>query len=182
MPISRQSDILDAALVGKVRGLKGAEHPGFAAKHSNVVGRSARNGFCTALGYPFELNEALMTRDLVARWAEAHPLPPIHVDCAVAVMLKILDGKCKMRESEKLVMALLYDAVRDRPGQILGADIHALIAEARAQPGEALKNLVYEKRVLAETAISRPVMKGFKAMIRQTGLLDGAHDAEDEAA
>ena len=123
-----------------------------------------------------------MTPDHVARWAEAHPLAPIHVDCAVAVMLKILDGKCKMREAEKGVMALLYDAVQGQPGQILGADIHALIAEARAQPGEALKNLVYEKRVLAETASSRPVMKGFKAMIRQAGLLDGAPDTEDEAA
>jgi hypothetical protein len=30
---------------------------------------------------------------------------------------------------------------------------------------------VYEKRVLAETMISRPVMKGFKGMIRAEGLL-----------
>jgi len=32
--------------------------------------------------------------------------------------------------------------------------------------------LVYEKRLLAETAISRPVMKQFKAFIRETGLLE----------
>jgi hypothetical protein len=118
--------------------------------------------------------------DHVARWAEAHPLSPGHVDCATAVMLKILDGKCKMREAEKAVMALLYDAVRARPGEKLGDDIHALIADARGNLDEAMKMHVYEKRVLAETAISRPVMKGFKAMIRQEGLLVGADEAEDD--
>jgi len=42
-----------------------------------------------------------------------------------------------------------------------------------------MKNIIYENRLLAETAISRPVMKGFKAMIRQESLLD---DAELEEA
>jgi hypothetical protein len=32
----------------------------------------------------------------------------------------------------------------------------------------------YEQRLLAETAISRPVMKQFKAFIREQGLLDDA--------
>lgn len=118
--------------------------------------------------------------DHVARWAEAHPLSPIHVDCATAVMLKILDGKCKMRDGEKTVMALLYDAVKRRPGEKLGADIHALIATARAHLDEAMKLHVYEKRVLAETAISRPVMKDFKAMIRREGLLVAEPETDDE--
>jgi hypothetical protein len=39
--------------------------------------------------------------------------------------------------------------------------------------------LVYEKRLLAETAISRPVMKQFKAFIRETGLLEDTK-ADDE--
>ena len=51
--------------------------------------------------------------------------------------------------------------------------IHALIADARRESTEALKNFIYEKRVLAETALSRPVMKAFKAMIRQEGLFAG---------
>jgi hypothetical protein len=122
-----------------------------------------------------------MSRDRVARWVETHPLEPIHVDCATAVMLKILDGKCKMRETEKVVMALLYDEVKTCPGRLLDGAVHALIAAARGSPDEALRNLVYEKRVLAETAISRPVMKGFKAMIRREGLLDGADETEEEA-
>ena len=36
-----------------------------------------------------------------------------------------------------------------------------------------MKNAIYERRVLAETAISRPVMKAFKAMIRAEGLFAG---------
>jgi hypothetical protein len=116
-----------------------------------------------------------------ADWVAVHSLSPVEVDCATAVMLKILDGKCKMQAAEKTVMAALYEAVRTQPGVGLGADIHALIAQAGVAADEAMRNHIYEKRVLAESAISRPVMKAFKAMIRQKGLLDGVRaSTEDE--
>ncbi|NJD06011.1 MAG: hypothetical protein FIA97_05880 [Methylococcaceae bacterium] len=113
-----------------------------------------------------------MSVDRVGDWVAAHPLEPIHVDCATAVMLKILDGKCKMRETEKPVMEALYDAVKARPGRMLDGAVHGLIAKARGNLHEDMKLQVYEQRLLAETAISRPVMKGFKAMLRSHGLLD----------
>lgn len=94
-------------------------------------------------------------------------------------MLKILDGKCKMRDGEKRVMELLYDAVKNLPGQLLEPSLHALIASVRDGADDDMKLLVYEKRLLAETAISRPVMKGFKAMIRRQGLLDGGAENEN---
>ncbi|WP_019867845.1 hypothetical protein [Methylovulum miyakonense] len=122
-----------------------------------------------------------MTQDQVARWVLAHPLTPIHVDCAITVMLKILDGKCKMRAAEKRVMELLYDEVKTQPGLLLDTGLHLLIGQARGQLDEPLKNIIYEKRLLAETAISRPVMKSFKAMIRQEGLLGFALDEDGEA-
>lgn len=121
-----------------------------------------------------------MIHDHVRHWVQAHPLSPIHVDCATTVMLKILDGKCKMREAEKRLMEQLYDAVKNFPGQLLEPAIHPLIASAREHADETMKNMIYEKRLLAETAISRPVMKGFKAMIRQEGLLDGAENEETD--
>lgn len=122
-----------------------------------------------------------MTPEHVQQWVNSHPLSSIHVDCAVTVMLKIIDGKCKMRPTEKVVMALLYDCVKHLPGQILQADLHPLIETARAdEDDEALKNLIYEKRLMAETAISRPVMKGFKAMIREQGLLERREEKETE--
>ncbi len=109
----------------------------------------------------------------VPAWVAAHALTPGDVDCATTVMLKILDGKCKMDESEKLIMAALYDALQGRPGQRFGDAEHALIATARRGADESLRNLIYERRVLAETTLSRPVMKAFKAMIRAEGLFAG---------
>lgn len=116
----------------------------------------------------------------IGRWLLAHPLPPAHVDCTTAVMLKILDGKCKMDAAEKVVMARLYDAVKGREGHLLGADVHALIAQARSAMDPDLRERVYETRVLAETMISRPVMKGFKALLRVQGLFAGLETSGEE--
>jgi hypothetical protein len=78
-------------------------------------------------------------------------------------MLKILDGKCKMNSDEKVVMALLYEQVKHCPSQLLGTDIHALIADSRDHLDDATKMVIYEQRLLAETRLSRPVMKGLKS-------------------
>jgi hypothetical protein len=43
-------------------------------------------------------------------------------------------------------------------------------AAAGKSPSDALRAAIYEQRVLAETAISRPVMQQFKAEIRAQGL------------
>ena len=109
-------------------------------------------------------------KEHVANWCEKHPLAPIHVDCATTVMLKILDGKCKMKAEEKIIMALLYEQVKHLPGELFDKDFHELIDVARNNLTESMKEVIYEKRLLAETMLSRPVMKAFKAMIRQNGL------------
>lgn len=105
-------------------------------------------------------------------WAARAPLTPSDIDCTTTVMLKILDGKCKMNPGEKAIVAILYDAVKDRPGRLLGGETHALIAEARRGMDETMVERIYEQRLLAETAISRPVMKAYKAMLRTAGVLD----------
>jgi hypothetical protein len=112
-------------------------------------------------------------------WVAAQPLTASDIDCATAVMLKILDGKCKMNSLEKFVMVAFYDAVKERPGLRFERDLHDLIASTRAGAGDALRMTIYERRLLAETAISRPVMKSFKAMIRAQGLFDGFVEAAD---
>lgn len=113
-----------------------------------------------------------MTFTDVQQWVVQHPLRPAYVDCATAVKLKILDGKCKMNSSEKIVMDWLYQAVKHEQGVVLGADIHNLILDAAGKTDETYTLYIYEKRVLAETMISRPVMKEFKKMIRQQGLFE----------
>lgn len=110
-------------------------------------------------------------QDFVRRWGRTARLEPIEIDCAVAVMLKILDGKCKMRPEEKVTMEALYDGVKERAGQHLGDDVHALIAKGRQAVGDDLIMEIYTRRVLAETVLSRPVMKGFKARLRTEGVL-----------
>ncbi len=109
----------------------------------------------------------------VARWLDGYALNPEQVDCAITVMLKILDGKCKMSSEDKAVMAVLYHGVKHQPGIRFGLPEHELIAEALAMSSEALREQIYERRVLAETMLSRPVMKAFKAMIRREGLFEG---------
>ncbi|MCK9260212.1 MAG: hypothetical protein PHG21_09950 [Azoarcus sp.] len=110
----------------------------------------------------------------IVEWAAAHLSDPSDIDCTTTVMLKILDGKCKMGPGDKDTIPLLYDSTRHRAGRLLGEDMHALIARARGGEREALVAEIYEHRVLAETAISRPVMKAYKAMLREAGVLRSA--------
>jgi hypothetical protein len=122
-----------------------------------------------------------MSPEQITVWLKKHPLSPIQIDCAVAVMLKILDGKCKMPATEKRVMTQLYDQIKTQPGQLLDNEIHTLIAAGRDQrESQDLTMLIYEKRLLAETVISRPVMKQFKAFIREQGLLDHVEENDDD--
>lgn len=130
------------------------------------------------------------------QWLRNHPLSATEIDCVIALMLKILDGKCKMNREDKALTEILYHHCRGRDGERLGGSLHALIAEGRAaREGAALERAtqeraaqerdrpdtaalpaalierIYEQRVLAETMISRPVMKRFKARLRAEGLL-----------
>lgn len=106
-----------------------------------------------------------------ALWAQQHLHDPVHIDCTTAVMLKILDGKCKMDSREKAAIAVMYDVVKNRPGKLLDNSHHQLIEQARRQMDEELVMQIYEQRLYAETMISRPVMKAYKAMLREQGIL-----------
>ena len=106
-----------------------------------------------------------------AMWAYEREFDPLHIDCATSLMLKILDGKCKMNEAEKQVMAYIYDVIKHKPGKLLNPNVHQLIATARYQADEQLIEEIYEQRLYAEQMISRPVMKAYKAMLREQGIL-----------
>ena len=96
---------------------------------------------------------------------------PVPVDCITTVMLKILDGKCKMLPEEKLLMADLYDQIKHLNVTLLPADIHQLILQAREGMDEKMVEIIYEQRLYAEQAITRPTMKAFKARLREEDVL-----------
>lgn len=112
-----------------------------------------------------------MSPSAIALWAEKQLVDPVRIDCTVTVMLKILDGKCKMNEHDKQVISILYDTVKHRPGKQMSDEYHQLIAAARVAMDDAMVLFIYEKRLLAETMISRPVMKAYKAWLRTHGIL-----------
>lgn len=107
-----------------------------------------------------------------AAWAEAYLHDPVHVDCTTAVMLKILDGKCKMDPQEKQTIAIIYDVIKHRPGKLLDGSHHALIETAHDKLDDETVMQVYEQRLYAETMITRPVMKAYKAMLREEDLIN----------
>lgn len=100
-----------------------------------------------------------------SRWAAATDFETIELDCVTAIMLKILDAKCKMGEAEKAALAAVYDEVGGRPGEHLGGEARDLVARVRG--GEAtLADQVHAWRLRAEAAIPKAVMKAFKARLR----------------
>ena len=107
----------------------------------------------------------------VVAWTKAKSFRPIDIDCATSLMLKILDGKCKMTSEEKRLMTIIYDLVKSNPGERLDSKLHSIIASARANPNEPIIEQIYEQRMYAEQMIGRPVMKAYKSMLRVEGIL-----------
>lgn len=104
-------------------------------------------------------------------WAQNTTLSGLHVDCVTTIMLKIIDGKCKMSTEGKDAIEKVYDVIKAQPGKLLDESLHQLINTARSACTDAILEEVYEQRLMAETMISRPVMKGFKAMLRADGVI-----------
>lgn len=82
-----------------------------------------------------------------------------------AVVLKILDNKCKMLPGEKLAVMAIYDAIRHLSS--LDSTVHGAISEARLQPSFLTTDAIHRLRIYAEAAIPKPVMKQYKAFLRE---------------
>ena len=101
-----------------------------------------------------------------AAWARQAVFEPVQLDCVTAIMLKMLDAKCKMGETDEQALAAVYDVVMDRPGQGLDGSVHDLIAAARRGMDAESAERIRDWRVRAEAAIAKPVMKAFKEWLR----------------
>jgi hypothetical protein len=99
-------------------------------------------------------------------WAAQAKFTPVQVDCTTAVVLKILDQKCKMTAIEQAALLAIYDVVRASPEELFDASVHRIIEAARLAPDATVRHSVHLLRVHAEKSIPKTVMKEFKAFLR----------------
>ena len=101
-------------------------------------------------------------------WALANHFIPMHVDCTISVVLKILDNKCKMLPGEKSAVLAIYDVVKEFPGELFCQTDQEVITNARCTEtttGEVMKK-IHSLRLYAEKNIPKVVMKEYKAILR----------------
>jgi hypothetical protein len=99
-------------------------------------------------------------------WARQTSFDATQVDCTIAVVLKILDNKCKMHAGEKAAVMLVYDVVKDNPGKLFEKEIHDLIKRTLLGD-DSTRERIHELRLYAEANIPKPVMKAYKAVLRE---------------
>jgi hypothetical protein len=102
------------------------------------------------------------------KWALNTDFSPVQVDCTTTVALKILDGKCKMLPGEKAAVLAIYDVVKPLPGELFSQEDHNVITQARCTEtaSKEVMNKIHFLRLYAETHIFKPVMKAYKAKLR----------------
>lgn len=116
-----------------------------------------------------------------AQWAIEAGFNPEQVDCTTTVVLKILDGKCKMLPGEMAAIMAIYDVVigdavidavigdaviGDASTRQFGKEVHDAIYAMRFHPDSDAQDRIHRLRVLAEATIPKPVMKHYKAFLR----------------
>jgi len=112
--------------------------------------------------------KALESPHPAAVWAAEAGLDPLQIDCVTAVMLKILDNKCKMNPEEQMALIAIYHEVKGRRSLFFDSSIHAAIHNAlHVGLGDSAQR-IHQLRVEAEAAIPKPVMKHFKRFLRES--------------
>lgn len=100
-----------------------------------------------------------------SQWAIHVGFTPIQADCTTAVVLKILDNKCKMLPGEKFAVMAIYDVVSHLSS--FDSSLHGAISKARLQPAVLASDAIHQFRIHAEAVIPMPVMKQYKAFLRE---------------
>lgn len=101
-------------------------------------------------------------QDEIVAWAAEYDFNLSQVDCLITIMLKILDGKCKMDQQIQLNVWLVYQQAHQGRSRVFDPAIHGLIADMYQQPDPLSRKHIHELRCFAETEIPKTTMKGFK--------------------
>jgi hypothetical protein len=115
-----------------------------------------------------DVQTAVNTAHPAAIWAQTTPLDPLQIDCVTAVMLKILDNKCKMLPEQQMALIAVYSVVKERKGLLLDASVHQEIDKAMELGDQDAMDRIGELRLLAEASIAKSVMKHFKRYLRDS--------------
>lgn len=108
-----------------------------------------------------------MHKRSAAQWAAEQPFTPEQVDCTTSVVLKILDGKCKMTHDAQQSVMAIYDVVKGQVGEKFGDSVHQAIADVMSRPSQELSEKIHNLRLHAEATIPKPIMKRYKAMLAE---------------
>jgi len=108
----------------------------------------------------------MLTAKQAVAWARVKCFSPSDIDCTTAVVLKIIDRKCKMESMDMNTVVVIYDVIKTQTGDRLGENTHQLIEAARTQTTDYLRLEIHKQRVKAESLIDKPIMKAYKKMLR----------------
>ncbi len=100
-----------------------------------------------------------------SQWAIHVCFTPVQADCTTAVVLKILDNKCKMLPGEKFAVMAIYDVVSHLSS--FDSSVHGEISKACLQPALLASDAIHQFRLHAEAVIPKAVMKQYKAFLRE---------------
>lgn len=111
--------------------------------------------------------QALQKQDLpdfnaIEQWASNTHFNLQQIDCLIGIMLKILDGKCKMDEVTQHSVQIIYRQAHHQQSHLFDPAIHLLIKQSFEDMDRLMAKQVHHLRLFAESAIPKPVMKGFK--------------------
>lgn len=102
-------------------------------------------------------------------WAETARLDSSQRDCVTAVVLKVLDAKCKMPAEQQEAVLAIYDTLGVYSEGLFGPEVHQQIEQARCcqHLEQPLRERIHQLRLEAEARIAKPTMKAFKARLRR---------------
>ncbi len=102
-----------------------------------------------------------------ADWAARQRFTPEQVDCTTAVVLKILDGKCKMLPAAQQAVVEIYGEIKEQNGEKLGNEVHQAISHTISETSSHNSEEIHRLRLHAEAIIPKPTMKRYKAMLAE---------------
>lgn len=103
-------------------------------------------------------------------WAQHHEFTQQQLEYATILQLKILDCKCQMSPDDQRLFSQVYLGMKYKTISPFQLEVHTLIDEATGDTlaaKEQYEKAVHHYRKHYESTMQRPVMKAYKAYVRE---------------